>query len=433
MKRMNLILRLHVNQQKVFNCTKRFIVLVAGRRFGKTVLALLKLIICSLTYRNAYYWYLSPTYKQSKTIAWRLIKNLIPPEIPVKYNESELSVEFPNGSRLELKGADNKENLLGVGLWGCVIDEFASIRDRWVVWHEIVRPMLTDRLGWVIFIGTPKGKNEFWKLYNKGRKYHEKNWQSFRFTSYDNPLLPDGELEEAKKDSPERYFRQEFLASFEDFTGLVYPEFDEKTHIVEPYHLLDSYKRIGSIDPAISGVTCALKAVIDEEGCLIIYDEYYETNVRVSEVSKEIKQKGVRWYIDPASAAKNIQREGEVYSLYDEYCDNGIRPEKAQNEVEAGINRVAEYLMQGKIKVFSTCTNTIEEFQKYHFAERKETVTGEIQVKPYKKDDHAMDNVRYLVASRFSKTDLEVPVDISPNSPLAKMLEAKKRRTQSRW
>ena len=289
-----------------------------------------------------------------------------------------------------------------------------------------LRPALTDKKGWALFIGTPKGKDALFELFLKGQK-NEDDFASFSFKTLDNPYIDPKEVEKARGELPGRYFRQEYEASFEDFTGLIYPEFNEKEHIINPAYLPIVYKRIGAIDPAISGITGVLKCAIDEKGDLIIYEEYYEANQRVSEIAQSIKEDDIRWYIDPSSSASTIRKEGKLYSLYDEYFDNGIRPDPAEHDVEAGINRVGEYFKQGKLKIFSSCTNLIYELERYHWAEEKETVSGMMKARPYKKNDHLCDCLRYLVMSRTQKSDLEKDITPEPVSPWAKVQELKRR------
>ena len=382
--------------------------MVTGRRFGKTTLAIAELILYALSHKNSYLWYVAPTYRQAKMIAWRMLKKQIEDlGIQAKFNESELSVTLPTGSLIELKGADNKESLRGVGLNGLVVDEFASIYDNWTVWNEVLRPILTDKRGWVLFIGTPKGKDALWELWMRGQR-GEKDWHSWRFKTIDNKALDlREEVEEARETTPERYFRQEYEASFEDFTGLIYPEFNEKEHIITPYEIPEWWETLGAIDVAVGGTTGVLWGVTNDEDELIIIDEYREVDKRVSEVVSAINYKGKtpkQWIIDPASQAKNTTRDGKLYSLFDEYGDNGIYARPGENDVDAGINRVAEYFKTNRIKIFSTCTNLIWELERYHYSESKETIHGDIKAKPFKKDDHLVDCLRYMVMARPQKS-----------------------------
>jgi len=353
-----------------------------------------------------------------------MLQDIIPAEIILKKNESELWVELINKSRISLKGCDNEDSLVGVGLDFIVPDEYALYKPH--IWPKILRPMLSDRQGGSLFIGTPRGKNSFYDLYLKGQRDKE-GWASWQFTTASNPFISKEEIEEARRTLPERVFNQEYLARFEDFVGLIYPEFNND-HIVKPTFLTKAFPRVGSIDPAISGTTGVLKAAIDEDGVLWIYEEYYEAGNRVSDISQEIKEEDISWVIDPASNAKNIRKEGKLYSLYDEYTDNNIHAEMGENDVDAGINRVAEAFKANKIKIFSTCKHLIYELERYHWSEEKTTVHGEMKPKPYHMNSHLADCLRYMVMSRQSKAEFKITQNVHPNSAWAKAERIRKRR-----
>lgn len=407
---------LHSKQRIVFNALKefRFVVLDAGRRFGKTTLAIIVLIISALTHPESLYWYVAPSYRQAKMIAWRMLKRLSPRFLVSKINEAELSILYTNGATVELKGAENEDSLRGMGIWGIVIDEFAVIYNKWAVWNEVLRPALTDKKGWGLFIGTPKGKDAFWELFMKGQR-KEDGFKSFRFKTADNPFIDPQEVEKARQELPERYFRQEYEASFEDYTGLIWPEFT-KSHLIKPIYLDKALPRLGAIDPATTGTTGALKCAIDEDGVLYFYEEYYEANKRVSEVAEGIKD-NIRWLIDPASKGKSIEKMGKLYSLYSEYQENGIIAQVGENDVDGGINRVAEYFKAGKIKIFDTCKHLIWELERYHWTEDKETSLGVIKPKPYHANCHLCDCLRYIVMSHAQKADLRKTVKVERYSP----------------
>ncbi len=401
---------LHPNQFQVFVDPSRFRVLVAGRRFGKTVLAIFELINSAFHRQGTVNWYCSPTYRQSKMIAWKLLlKYLHPALIKGKPNEVDLIVELKNGSEICLKGVDNEDNLRGVGVHFMVLDEFAQYKEN--VWQEVLRPMLTDTKGKALFIGTPAGKNSFYELYLKGLR-GEDGYKSFHFKTSDSPYIDKIEIDEAKTQLNETYFRQEYEASFEDFVGLIYPEFHE-SHIIEPCELgeLGEVTKYVGIDPAISGTNAVLWGAVDLYGNWTIYDEYYEQNKRVNEVCEELSKRDIpsSYFIDPTSRARNVQKEGKLYSIYDEYVDNGIVCLLGENDVNSGINRVAEHFKGNKIRIFKTCKNLIYELQRYHWSEERETVNGMSKPRPFKHLDHATDVLRYLIASRSSlvKTETE--------------------------
>ena len=388
---------LHERQGTVFHDPARFIVLVAGRRWGKTRLAIFKIIRASLEKQEARIWYIAPLYRQAKDIAWKLLKKFMLKQYIAKINETELTITLKNGSEIALKGADNPDSLLGVGLDFVVLDEYASMKPD--VWQEVVRPMLSDTMGKALFIGTPKGKNHFWQLFTQGQR-NELGYKSYHFTTADNPYIPETELDIAKEQLDDRFFKQEYMASFEDFTGLVYPEFARKRHVISDVPVTDKMTAICAIDPALTGVFGWLLAYVDKDDCFYITKEYYEKDKRVSEIAVSLP-KDVTYIIDPNFGYSRIlQREGHLYSFADEFLDLGINVRKGEEEVEAGISRVREYLHNGRIKIHSSCKNLISEIERYHYQKDRETVRGASSPKPYKKDDHLMDCLRYIIMSR---------------------------------
>lgn len=403
---MEVTYKLHASQFRVYHDPARFIVLAAGRRYGKTVLAMTKLITEALRIKKAQVWYVAPTYRQAEMIAWKMLFEMIPAQLIKKKNEVRLEITLVNGSEISLKGADNEDSLRGVGLDYVVLDEFASMKPN--VWQEIIRPTLSDRNGKALFIGTPKGKNHFWEIFVKGER-KEQGYSAYRMPTESNPYIPRSEIKEAESQMNERYFRQEYLASFEDYTGLIWPEFDGKTHEVEIKHWFES---VAAIDTAISGTTAALRAFIDDAGVIWVTNEYYEQNKRVSEISSAIKGWSPSlWLIDPSAKRRDHATDGKVFSLYDEYGDNGIHPICAENDVNAGINRVAEYFRSGKLRISANCKNLLYEIERYHWSEERETLLGIAVPKPYKNLDHACDALRYIVMSRpsLSQQPIERP------------------------
>lgn len=143
--------------------SKRWIILVLHRRAGKTTAVLNHLQRDCLKTSDSQYAYIGPTYKQSKRVAWDIAKK-ISRDIPgVLYNESELTIRYPNNSKLILVGSDNPDSLRGMALWGVGFDEYSQQPSN--VFSEIISKALADHLGYSIFFGTPKGKNEFHRIY----------------------------------------------------------------------------------------------------------------------------------------------------------------------------------------------------------------------------------------------------------------------------
>lgn len=209
---------LHPAQLEVFKNPARFIALVAGRRFGKSYLAVVVAIVEAMNPANAHgkpVWIVAPVFQQAKQIYWQLLLKLAEPLIEhINVNEGILTLI--NGVQVAIKGSDRPDTLLGVGLWYVILDEFASMKAE--VWERVLRPTLADVRGRALFIGTPAGRNHFYELCvvaMREMKLENPDWAFFHYTSYDNPFLPEGEIDSAKATMSSRLFAQEHLAQFD--------------------------------------------------------------------------------------------------------------------------------------------------------------------------------------------------------------------------
>ena len=211
-------------QTEVFNHPARFRMLAAGRRFGKTHLSLVQLIVWAAAKSGSLNWYLAPTYRAAKSIAWRQLKAMVPKELFADKNEVDLSIELINGSRIELKGGDRYDSLRGNSLSNVILDEAAYIPQD--CWEMVIRPALADQRGDAIFISTPAGRNFFHDWFEQAES--EPDWQTFKYNTIEGGNVPEEEVELARRTLDERTFKQEFLASFESFAGLVFPEFNDE-------------------------------------------------------------------------------------------------------------------------------------------------------------------------------------------------------------
>lgn len=196
----------------------RFAVLVCHRRFGKTVG-----VICQMLKRaweckkeSPRYAYVAPYRNQAKMIAWEYIKfysSVIPKR---KVNESELYIELPSihanrsGARIYIIGADHPDALRGGYFDGAILDEYAQIKKE--LWDEVLRPALSDREGWAVFIGTPKGQNQFYETYQ--RALNDPAWFSCLYSVADTGIIPPDELEDMQRDMTPMAIRQELYCDF---------------------------------------------------------------------------------------------------------------------------------------------------------------------------------------------------------------------------
>ena len=186
---------------------------MAHRRAGKTVAMLNDLIDaalrCPLT--SPRFAYVAPFYAQAKDIAWGYLKHYTAAIPGASFNEGELRVDLPGDRRVRLYGADNFERLRGIYLDGLVLDEYGDMDPR--AWSEVLRATLTDRQGWAVFAGTPKGANHFAETWERATL--SADWLALRLPASQTGILPEAELQDAAREmSPERY-QAEFECSFE--------------------------------------------------------------------------------------------------------------------------------------------------------------------------------------------------------------------------
>jgi hypothetical protein len=258
-------LRVRAPQLAIMRSEQRFRVLVAGRRFGKTQVALLELIraVCA---KDRIAWYVAPTYKQAKRIAWQRLKNAMRPLGPVRISETELRMEFPWGATAALRGADNYDSLRGEGLDFVVLDEYASMWPE--AWTQVLRPMLSDRQGRALFIGTPQGRNHFYELFDAAQS--QTDWATFQFTTEQGGNVSATELEAAARVMDERTYRQEFLATFETLgTGRAYYAF-EREHNVRPLVFERGQPLFWSLDFNVNPMCAVVGQVIQGEGVHVL-------------------------------------------------------------------------------------------------------------------------------------------------------------------
>jgi len=199
----------------------RFSVIVLHRRAGKTVMAINHMLKAALTnkYLNPRYAFISPYRLQGKATAWDYIKQFAGKIPGTKFNESELRCDLANGARITILGAENDQAIRGISLDGCVFDETQSIKPT--IFPEVIRPALADRKGWCIFIGTPKGRNNFYQLYQSAIK--NPKWYACTYKASETGILDDEELQAAKDVMSKDLYEQEFECSFQAaITGSYY-------------------------------------------------------------------------------------------------------------------------------------------------------------------------------------------------------------------
>lgn len=193
--------------------TQRWAAIVAHRRAGKTVACINDLIDAALRLRRPEprFAYIAPYFAQAKDIAWSYLRQFTTSIPGASRHEGELRVDLPNGGRVRLYGADNYERMRGIYLDGVIIDEFGDIDPR--AWAEVLRPALSDREGWAVFIGTPKGRNHFWETWNQAQG--RADWFTLKLRASETGIIPPPELHDAKLSMSDDQYAQEYECSFD--------------------------------------------------------------------------------------------------------------------------------------------------------------------------------------------------------------------------
>jgi phage terminase large subunit len=192
--------------------TQRWAVIVAHRRAGKTVACVNELIKAALLCdkRDGRFAYAAPLYTQAKDVAWTYLKRFTAPVPGVAYHESELRVDFPNSARVRLYGMDNYDRMRGLYLDGVILDEIADAHPRAIT--EVIRPILADRRGWAAYLGTPKGRNHFWEIWNQAQD--NPDWFTLRLKASETGILPAEELADMRRGMTEDQYAQELECDF---------------------------------------------------------------------------------------------------------------------------------------------------------------------------------------------------------------------------
>jgi hypothetical protein len=212
-------------QGRVFESPKRFRVVIAGRRFGKTKLACVDLAATACATPGEMSWYIAPTLKMAKDLVWEQLKETLAPWTR-RTNEVDLTIRLHNGHTVQLHSADRPDRLVGRGLVFVALDEFVQIAAR--LWTKVIRPALSDKIGRALFISSPEGMNWGYDLWMRGQNPDDPRWASWQFTTLQGGRVSAEEVEAAREDMDARTFRQEYEATFESAVGRIYASFAVK-------------------------------------------------------------------------------------------------------------------------------------------------------------------------------------------------------------
>jgi len=399
--------KLHNRQSEVFWDPSRFKVVVAGRRFGKTHLALYTLIEKAKKPRQEV-WYVAPTYGMARQIMWRELKWSIPGQWIKKIHETFLQIELINGSLIKLKGSDKPDSLRGVGLNYVVCDEFQDMKD--FTWTEVLRATLSTSRGHAMFIGTPKSFNHFHDLYAKGQDKDIRGWKSWQFPTIMSPFVPKDEIEAARRDLDSKTFRQEFEASFESMSGLVYYPFDRELHVGDYPFNPDLPIWVGqdfNIDPMSSVILQP-----QPSGEVWVVDEIVINNSNVTDVCNELErrywrhQTKIAVYPDPSGVSRGHARGESALDIFRERGFKDLRFRKKHPPVQDRINAVNSMLFSAdgtiKLRFDRGCRNVIEACEQVIYK------SGSPEVDKSLNKEHVLDAMGYCLEKEFSTRRVKI-------------------------
>tara|TARA_R100001129_G_scaffold68215_1_gene46517 strand:+ start:4114 stop:5331 length:1218 start_codon:yes stop_codon:yes gene_type:complete len=384
-------------QTEVIKEKSRFRVLITGRRFGKTYLAINELAKFA-SKSNQKVWYVAPTYRQAKQIVWTELKQkLIEHKWVKNINHSDLTFLLKNNSTITLRGSDNENALRGVGINFLVIDEFADVSKE--AWYEVLRPTLSDTGGHALFCGSPRGfGNWSYELFKQGET--NKDWSSFKFTTLEGGQVSKKEIEQAKQDLDIRTFQQEYEATFVNYSGMIYYNFNRQKNIIDKYDRNHAFLHLGldfNVDP-MTAVVCYI-----ERDIIIVVDEIQIYSSNTHEMCEEIKirykNKNIIVYPDPSARQRKTSAGGFTDISILKNAGFDVRCRNTAPLVRDRINAVNSKLknVNGKNNLFilKSCKNVIKSIERQIYKEGTHIPDKDSGY------DHMNDALGYLVEFNF--------------------------------
>ena len=435
-------LLLYPDQATVLKDPARFKLIEAGRRWGKTITLLVWLIQQSMKRKGEMSWYIAPQFNQAHDIAWELLLNMLPRDAIEHVDNRKLTVTFAwksrggRPSRLALKGSDKPDSLRGVRLAAAGLDEAAFQKS--FVYDRVVEPMLADLQAPMLAVSSPK-VGWFTKMVDKAREGAKgyADYKTWHFTIYDNPFIRREEIERIRSRTPEHEWLQEYMAQRVDFSGVVYPEFDEGKHIYDRgshYRDLSGWKKMlgidwGSDDP--TGVTWGAVAPAEQSdavngihlpaGGIICTDEHMQNGWDPARHCRLIHDRSDKsgWELSHENTVIDQstfrQEAKDRLSIADDFRKHlGFTPSRSIKNLDISQGYLKIFLRNDWIHISSKCRSLIAALRDYEWGDHEPDVLA---------------SFRYLLAHaiqrRFSRLiaarDLKSARSSSSGARLAKL------------
>lgn len=387
-------LKPHAGQAKILKSRARFKVIKAGRRFGKTKIGIHWLIGKAIENPNELVYYVAPTYKMAKEIAWAELFDQLDPAMIKGKNERELWVDLINDARICLKGSENPDWLRGRRLAALLMDEAAFQKPE--VYTKVLRPMLADLVAPAMFISSPR-PGWFSQLHEAAQKCVDGSMAAFHFTIYDNPTIGKNaeecakEIANIKATTAEHVWRAEYMAEDVEFAGQVYMEFEPK-HIFNPGEEYLGHEKFpgvcaidwGSDDP--TGVT--FPHFMPPNGLVIVSAEHVRAgwdSARHSEVIRQIaRTRNIENgnYVISFDAFRRTAKDHN--SIAEDFRDHlGFTPQRSEKDLDSGVD-LMKRLLRGDgespwLRVSSNCRELISAFSEWNWGEHEPDVLASLR------------------------------------------------------
>jgi len=396
-------IQLHPGQSRVWKSDARFVAMLAGTGGGKSWFGPVWLYREMRKYPKDGFLAVSPTYPMFQRIILPRTKEFLDTVTGGEYRAGERTYYLPTGGKVFFGSADNPFSLEGVHVRAAWLDEAGQMRrEAWDVALRRIgfhkgRALLTTtlyNLGWL--------KTEIYDRWKAG----DKDYDVVQFASILNPAYPREEFERAKATLPEWKFKMFYLGQFARPEGLVYQDFDPGKHVVKPFEVPASWRKIIGVDFGYNNPTAAVWIAINPDGVMYVYREYYRRQKLPEESGLAIKKlsEGERIdavYCDPSDPA-----------AIEKYCRLGLPAEPANNAVKEGIETVITLFKANRLFVFQGLVNLLDEIENYRWQEKQEKLRDE----PVKEYDHAVDAMRYACFGIGKAAPVITPVSVDGES-----------------
>ncbi len=337
----------------------------------------------------------SPTYQMFQRIVLPMTKEFMDKATSGEYRAGERTYYLPTGGRIYFGSADNPFTLEGVHVHAAWMDEAGQMkREAW----DVVLRRVGFHNGRVLITTTPYNlgwlKTEFYDKWKAGNK----DYDVIQFASTVNPYYPREELERARANLPDWKFRMFYLGEFTKPEGLVYEDFNPQKHIITPFEIPSDWKRIVGVDFGYNNPTAAVWLAINSDGVIYVYREYYERNKLPEESGRDILSLSEgetidALYCDPSNPA-----------AIEQYRRMGLPAKPADNAVREGIEKVISELKTNSLFVFRGLNNLLDEIENYQWRVYNDSIMDE----PVKDYDHAVDALRYAIATHKKRGVVEL-------------------------